>query len=322
MRRTRQHDFSRALVQETKLHSDDLILPLFVCEGKNIKETITTLPGVYRYSIDNILQVAALAHSLNIRALALFPIIDSNKKSAMAEEALNPNGLIQSSIKAIKDKLPDMGIITDVALDPYTLSGHDGIVDTNNYCLNDETVAILAQQALSHAQAGADIVAPSDMMDGRVAQIRQTLEDASYSNTLILAYAAKYASCMYGPFRDALATTGQLGSSNKGQYQMDFANQNEAIHEVLLDLQEGADIVMVKPGLPYLDVIYRINQECKIPVFAYQVSGEYAMLQFAAQNGCFALEDAMLESLVCLKRAGARAIFSYFALDAAKILLK
>jgi porphobilinogen synthase len=273
MRRMRSDDFSRKLSRETCLHVEDLIYPMFVTEGNAITEAIPSMPGIQRFSIDKLITEAKEIYDLGIPAIALFPVVPTTKKSLSAEEAFNPEGLIQQAIRALKSKVPKLGIITDIALDPFTIHGHDGVVDKNGYVVNDQTIEILVQQALSHAQAGADILAPSDMMDGRIKAIRSSLEQDGFVNTKILAYAAKYASSYYGPFRDAVGSKASLGTGDKSQYQMDPANSNEAMREVALDLQEGADMVMVKPGLPYLDIIYRIKTHFQVPTFAYQVSG-------------------------------------------------
>lgn len=321
MRRMRADDFSRNLMCETRLHVADLIYPMFVTEGNSVTEAIASMPGIHRFSIDTLVNEAEEIYALGIQAIALFPRLTTNKKSLLAEESYNDQGLIQQAIRAIKSKVPKLGIITDVALDPYTSHGQDGIIDANGYVINDQTTEILVQQALSHARAGADIIAPSDMMDGRIKAIRTNLESAGFVNTKILAYAAKYASSYYGPFRDAVGSTNSLGTSSKEQYQMDPANSNEALREVALDLQEGADMVMVKPGMPYLDIIYRVKTQFQVPTFAYQVSGEYAMIMAAAQNGWLVEQNAALESLICLKRAGADAILSYFAKKIAMLLV-
>jgi porphobilinogen synthase len=313
MRRMRTHDFSRRLMREHILSVDDLIYPLFVTEGEGRREAVASMPGVERLSLDVLLAEASEAYRLGIPAIALFPVIAADKKSLDAAESYNPDGLVQRSVRALKQALPELGIITDVALDPFTTHGQDGLIDGNGYVLNDETVAVLVKQALSHAAAGADIVAPSDMMDGRIGAIRLALEAERHVNTLILAYAAKYASAFYGPFRDAVGSAGNLGKSNKYSYQMDAANADEALREVALDLQEGADMVMVKPGMPYLDIIRRVKDRYGVPTFAYQVSGEYAMLKAAAQNGWLDEQAVVMESLLAFKRAGSDAILTYFA---------
>jgi len=314
MRRMRFNDFSRRLMRENQLTTDDLIYPMFVIEGTNEREAVASMPGVERLSIDLLVAEAKQLVQLGIPAIALFPVTPLSAKSLMAEEAYNPNGLAQRAVKAVKDACPDLGVITDVALDPFTTHGQDGIIDNTGYVLNDITVETLIQQALSHAQAGADVVAPSDMMDGRIGNIRCALEQAGHINTRIMAYAAKYASAYYGPFRDAVGSAGNLG------YQMDPANSDEALHEVALDLTEGADMVMVKPGMPYLDIVGRVKRELQVPTFAYQVSGEYAMHMAAFQNGWLDKDSVMLESLLGFKRAGADGILTYFAKDAALLL--
>lgn len=321
-RRVRRADFSRRLVAEQVLTTDDLILPLFVLEGNNHSENVESMPGVLRRSIDLLVEHAAQAFALGIPAVALFPVIEQDKKTKMAEEAHNDDGLIPRTVRALKSALPELGVITDVALDPYTLSGQDGIIDDNGYILNDVTVGVLVEQALSHARAGADIVAPSDMMDGRIAAIREALEAESFSNTMILSYAAKYASAFYGPFRDAVGSAANLGKADKFTYQMHPANSDEALHEVAMDIDEGADMVMVKPGMPYLDIIRRVKTDLKVPTFAYQVSGEYAMLKAAAQNGWLDEKKVMIESLLAFKRAGCDAILTYYAMDVAQLLKK
>ncbi|MCF6262135.1 MAG: porphobilinogen synthase [Xanthomonadales bacterium] len=319
-RRMRRDDFSRRLMRENQLSANDLIYPLFVLEGDKKKEEISSMPGVYRQSIDVLLETAADAVKLGIPALALFPVTPTEAKSLDAKAAYDPQGIAQQAVRALKEKFPDLGVITDVALDPFTSHGQDGLIDEEGYVLNDETIEVLVKQTLSHAEAGADIVAPSDMMDGRVGAIREALEAAGYSNTKILAYSAKYASSFYGPFRDAVGSAGNLGTGNKYSYQMDPANSDEALAEVELDLTEGADMVMVKPGMPYLDVLYRVKDTFEKPTFVYQVSGEYAMLKAAAQNGWLDEKAVVLESLLAFKRAGADAILTYFALDAARWL--
>lgn len=318
-RRMRRDDFSRRLMRENTLTSDDLIYPVFVLEGNGRREAVSSMPGVYRQSIDELLKTAAEAVTLGIPALALFPVIESGK-TPDGDEAYNPDGLVPRTVKALKQAFPQLGVITDGALDPYTSHGQDGPIDENGYVLNDKTVSILIKQALCHAEAGADVVAPSDMMDGRIGALRHALEQAGHIHVRILSYAAKYASAFYGPFRDAVGSAGNLGKADKKTYQMDPANLNEALHEIAADLQEGADMVMVKPGMPYLDVIRRVKDEFAIPTYAYQVSGEYAMLKAAAQNGWLDEEKVMLESLMAFKRAGADGILTYFALDAARAL--
>jgi porphobilinogen synthase len=322
LRRMRANDFSRRLMRENQLSVNDLIYPMFILDGKNKREPIISMPGVERMSIDLAVKECKLLSSLGVPAVALFPVTPASHKSEMAEEAYSPDGIAQRAVKAIKDACPEMGVITDVALDPFTTSGQDGIIDENGYVLNDITVEILAKQALSHAQAGADIVAPSDMMDGRIAQIRDVLEQDQHVNTRILAYSAKYASAYYGPFRDAVGSAANLGSSNKFNYQMDPGNSDEALHEVGLDLAEGADMIMIKPGMPYLDIVRRVKDEFKVPTFVYQVSGEYAMHMAAVQNGWLDEKAVMMESLTCMKRAGADAILTYFAKAAALELNK
>jgi len=319
-RRLRRDDFSRRLVRETVLTANDFIWPVFVIEGNNRREPVASMPGVERLTIDLLLQEAAEAAALGIPAIALFPVTPAEQKSLDAKEAWNDNGLAQRAVRALKEKLPQLGVITDVALDPFTTHGQDGIIDADGYVLNDVTVEALVQQALSHARAGADIVAPSDMMDGRVGAIREALEREGFVNTRILAYSAKYASAYYGPFRDAVGSAGNLGKGNKYSYQMDPANADEALHEVALDLAEGADMVMVKPGMPYLDIVRRVKDEFRVPTFVYQVSGEYAMHMAAAQNGWLDEQAVMMESLVCIKRAGADGILTYFAVKAARVL--
>ena len=320
MRRLRANEFSRRLVQQNIITPADLIEPLFVLEGKGQKEAVPSMPGVHRLSIDLLVEHAKQLYSLGVPAIALFPVTPSDVKSLDGREAFNPNGLAQRAVKAVKDALPDLGVITDVALDPFTTHGQDGIIDERGYVLNDVTTEVLVKQAISHAEAGADIVAPSDMMDGRVGAIRLALEANQHVNTAIMAYSAKYASAYYGPFRDAVGSAGNLKGADKKSYQMDPANLDEAIHECALDLAEGADLIIVKPGMPYLDVIRRVKDELKAPTFAYQVSGEYAMHHAAAQNGWLNLEQVMMESLVSFKRAGADGILTYFAMDAAKLL--
>ena len=320
MRRMRKDSFSRRLMRETRLSIDDLIFPVFIIDGSNEKQNIDSIPDIYRMSIDVLLKEAAELVALGIPAIALFPSPDDSVKTEDGSESFNPDGLVQRAVKALKENQPELGVITDVALDPYTTHGQDGIIDESGYVLNDETVEVLVKQALSHAQAGADIVAPSDMMDGRVGAIRLILEENDLIYTRILAYSAKYASAYYGPFRDAVGSSGNLGSSNKYNYQMDIANSDEALQEVALDLEEGADMVMVKPGLPYLDIVHRIKQEFGVPTFVYQVSGEYAMHMAAAQNGWLDEDSVAMESLIAIKRAGADAIMTYFAKKVAKIL--
>ncbi len=322
MRRMRADQFSRDLLRENQISVSDLIYPVFVTEGKGQREKIESMPGIERLSVDELVKEAQQVHALGVPSIAIFPVVPSEKKSNEAEEAFNPNGLAQKAIKALKDTLPDLGVISDVALDPFTSHGQDGLINDEGYVLNDETVEVLIKQALSHAQAGADIVAPSDMMDGRVGAIRNTLEKNNFRNTRILAYSAKYASSFYGPFRDAVGSASNLGGGNKFTYQMDPANTNEALHEVALDIHEGADMVMVKPGMPYLDIVRRVKDEFKMPTFVYQVSGEYSMLKAAAQNGWLCENDCVMESMLCIKRAGADAILTYFAKDIAQWLAK
>ena len=317
MRRTRSQAFSRRMVRETVLTADDLIYPVFVLEGKQRREPVASMPGIERLSVDLLLQEAEEVLELGIPAIALFPVTPQEKKSLDAAEAWNPEGIAQQAIRALKARLPELGIITDVALDPFTIHGQDGLLDDSGYILNDETVEALVKQAVSHAEAGVDIVAPSDMMDGRIGATRQAFEAGGFRNTQILAYSAKYASNFYGPFRDAVGSAGNLGGGGKHTYQMDPANSDEALREVALDLAEGADMVMVKPGLPYLDIIRRVKDEFGAPTFAYQVSGEYAMLIAAIQNGWLDERGCVLESLVAIKRAGADGILTYFAKRAA-----
>ncbi|MDP3010104.1 MAG: porphobilinogen synthase [Methylococcales bacterium] len=313
MRRMRYNEFSRRLMRENSLSVDDLIYPMFVIEGSNQKQAIASMPDVERYSLDLLVEQAREIYELGIPAIALFPVISADKKSNDAAEAYNPHGLVQRSVRTLKQTLPHLGIITDVALDPFTLHGQDGLINEAGYVLNDETIAVLVKQALSHAEAGADIVAPSDMMDGRIGAIRIALETERYMNTLILAYSAKYASAFYGPFRDAVGSAGNLGKGNKYSYQMDPANSDEAMREIQLDLEEGADMVMVKPGMPYLDIIRRVKNEYGVPTFAYQVSGEYAMLKAAYINGWLDEKAVVMESLLAFKRAGSDAILTYYA---------
>ena len=320
MRRMRYNDFSRRLMRENRLSVDDLIYPMFVTEGVNQRQAISSMPGVERLSLDLLLAEAHQLYELGIPAIALFPVTSADKKSEHAAEAYNPDGLVQRSVSALKKAIPGLGLITDVALDPFTTHGQDGLVNQDGYVMNDETIEVLTRQALSHAEAGADIVAPSDMMDGRIGAIRQALEAQNYSNTLILAYSAKYASSFYGPFRDAVGSAGMLGKGNKYSYQMDPANSDEAMREIQLDLQEGADMVMVKPGMPYLDIIRRVKDSYGVPTFAYQVSGEYAMLKAAAMNGWLDEKHVVLESLLAFKRAGSDAILTYYAKSVAQWL--
>ena len=320
MRRMRHDAFSRNLVRENILTASDLIYPVFVLEGNNREEEVASMPGVKRQSLDKLLLQAEECVKLGIPMLALFPVIDAAYKTEDAREALNPQGLVPRVVAELKKNFPELGVMTDIALDPYTSHGQDGLIDASGYVINDETVAGLAQQAQVHAQAGADVVAPSDMMDGRIAAVRAALDRKGCIHTRIMAYSAKYASSFYGPFRDAVGSSANLGKSNKNTYQMDPANSDEALWEVGLDLAEGADMVMVKPGMPYLDILRRIKDEYKAPTFVYQVSGEYAMLKAAAQNGWLNEEACVLESLLAFKRAGADGILTYFALDAARWL--
>jgi porphobilinogen synthase len=316
----RRDEFSRRLMRETRLSTDDLIFPLFIVEGSGQRQEIPSMPDIFRLSIDELLKEAAELCQLGIPAIALFPSPNQDSKSLDGHEAWNPDGLVQRAVRALKAEFPDLGIITDVALDPYTTHGQDGIIDDNGYVLNEETVTALVKQALSHAAAGADIVAPSDMMDGRIGAIRHALEEQQYIYTRILAYSAKYASSYYGPFRDAVGSSGNLGKGNKHTYQMDVANSDEALHEVGMDLAEGADMIMVKPGMPYLDIVHRVKAEFGAPTMVYQVSGEYAMHMAAARNGWLDEDAVAIESLVCIKRAGADAILTYFAKKAARLL--
>lgn len=313
LRRVRKHDFSRRLVRENQLTVNDLIYPVFVLEGEGQREAVASMPGVDRLSIDLLLIEAAELVELGVPAIALFPVTPLAQKSLLAEEAYNPDGLAQRATRALKARFPELGVITDVALDPFTTHGQDGIIDDEGYVQNDITTEILVKQALSHAAAGADIVAPSDMMDGRIGAIRAALEENGFVNVQIMAYSAKYASSYYGPFRDAVGSAANLGKSNKATYQMDPANGNEALHEVALDIAEGADSVMVKPGMPYLDVIRQVKDQFGVPTFAYQVSGEYAMHMAAIQNGWLKEKESIMESLLCFKRAGADGILTYFA---------
>ena len=317
MRRMRRDEFSRRLMRETVLSANDLIYPVFVHE-LNGRENVPSMPGIERLSIDELLKVAEEAVNLKVPALALFPVTAPDAKSLTAESAYDPEGLCQRAVRALKKNFPDLGAITDVALDPYTTHGQDGLIDDTGYVMNDETVEVLVKQALSHAEAGADVVAPSDMMDGRIGEIRDALEGQGHFHTKILAYSAKYASAFYGPFRDAVGSSGALGKGNKYNYQMDPANSDEALQEVQLDLSEGADMVMVKPGMPYLDIVYRVKQEFGVPTFVYQVSGEYAMIKAAAQNGWINEQQCAMEALTSIKRAGADGVLTYFALDAAR----
>jgi porphobilinogen synthase len=321
MRRMRKDEFSRQLMQETRLSVKDLIYPVFVVDGEDERQPIESMPSIYRLSIDNLIEEAAELAELGIPAIALFPVVEDKRKSENGEESYNPAGLIQKAIKQLKESFPDLGVISDVALDPYTTHGQDGIIDASGYVLNEETVETLVKQALSHAEAGADIVAPSDMMDGRIGAIRDVFEERQLIHTRILAYSAKYASNYYGPFRDAVGSGENLGQSDKSSYQMDISNSDEALQEIASDLSEGADMVMVKPGMPYLDIVHRVKTEFKVPTFVYQVSGEYAMHMAAVQNGWLQEKEIALESLTCIKRAGADAILTYFAKKAAKLIL-
>jgi porphobilinogen synthase len=322
MRRLRKQDFTRRLVAENQLTANDLIYPMFVLEGENQKDAVPSMPGVERLSIDLLVKEAHELVELGIPAIALFPVTPMQAKSPCASEAFNPEGLAQKAVRAIKQAIPNIAVITDVALDPFTSHGQDGLIDEQGYVLNDETIEVLVKQALSHAEAGADIVAPSDMMDGRVGALRQALESHGFINTCIMAYSAKYASSYYGPFRDAVGSAGNIKGGNKKNYQMDPANSDEAMREIALDLQEGADMVMVKPGMPYLDIVRRCKEEFKVPTFAYQVSGEYAMHKSAFANGWLNEDEVILESLIAFKRAGADGILTYFAKDAAQLLSK
>ncbi|QFU00443.1 Delta-aminolevulinic acid dehydratase [Halomonas sp. THAF5a] len=319
-RRMRRDAFSRRLMREHTLTAADLIWPVFVLEGEGQREAVPSMPGVERLSIDLLIEEAREAYELGIPAIALFPVVGTELKSELAEESFNAAGLVQRSVRALKAALPELGVITDVALDPYTSHGQDGILDEAGYVHNDRTVETLIKQALSHAEAGADVVAPSDMMDGRIGAIRQVLEQETLVNTRIMAYSAKYASRYYGPFRDAVGSAGNLGKADKTTYQMDPGNGDEALHEVALDLAEGADMVMIKPGMPYLDVVRRVKDELKVPTFAYQVSGEYAMHMAAFENGWLEADTVILESLLCFKRAGADGVLTYFAKRAARLL--
>ncbi len=320
MRRMRRDDFSRRLMRENILTVNDLIYPVFVIEGENTREAIESMPGVERITIDLLVKEAQEIAELGVPAMALFPVVGEAKKSDLAEEAYNPDGLAQRAVRAIKQAVPELGVITDVALDPFTSHGQDGLMNDEGYIINDETVEVLVKQAVSHADAGADVVAPSDMMDGRIGAIRAALESAGHSNTRILAYSAKYASSFYGPFRDAVGSAGNIGSGNKYSYQQDPANSDEALYEVALDLQEGADMVMIKPGMPYLDIVRRIKDEFKAPTYVYQVSGEYAMIKAASQNGWLDEKAVVMEALVGMKRAGADGILTYYAKTVAKWL--
>jgi porphobilinogen synthase len=320
MRRLRANDFSRRLVRENGLSPSDLIFPVFVLEGSGQRQSVDSMPGIERLSVDLLVEQAREVEQLGIPAMALFPVVDADRKSLMGEEAYAEDGLAQKAVRALKSALPDLGVITDVALDPFTTHGQDGIIDESGYVLNDVTTEVLVKQALSHAEAGADVVAPSDMMDGRIGAIRDQLENAGHHNTLIMAYSAKYASSYYGPFRDAVGSADNIKGGNKFSYQMDPGNTDEALHECALDLAEGADMIMVKPGMPYLDIVQRVKEELKAPTFAYQVSGEYAMHMAAFEKGWLQAEPVMLESLLAFKRAGCDGILTYFALQAARAL--
>jgi porphobilinogen synthase len=320
MRRMRRDPFSRALMRENTVTASDLIYPVFILDGVNQREPVASMPGVERVSVDLLLKVAEECVALGIPVLALFPVIDSALKTPDGVEAANPHGLVPRAVRALKQAFPELGILTDVALDPYTSHGQDGLIDDNGYVINDATTAMLVRQALTQAEAGVDVVAPSDMMDGRIGAIRAALEANGYIHTRIMAYSAKYASAFYGPFRDAVGSAKNLGKSDKNTYQMDPANGDEALREVGLDLAEGADMVMVKPGMPYLDVVRRVKDEFKVPTFAYQVSGEYAMLKAAAQNGWLDHDKVMMEAMMSFKRAGADGVLTYFALDVARLL--
>jgi porphobilinogen synthase len=320
MRRMRRDDFSRRLMRENTLTADDLIYPVFVLDGDNQREPVPSMPGIDRLSIDQLLTGAREIHDNGVPAIALFPVTPSDRKSEDAREAYNPDGLAQRAVRELKQAMPELGVITDVALDPFTTHGQDGLIDDSGYVMNDETVEVLVRQAVSHAEAGADIVAPSDMMDGRIGAVRAALEDAGHRNTRVLAYAAKYASSFYGPFRDAVGSAANLGGGDKYSYQMDPANSDEALREVALDLEEGADMVMVKPGMPYLDILRRVKDTFGAPTFAYQVSGEYAMLKAASQNGWLDERAVVMEALLSFKRAGADAVLTYYARDVARWL--
>ncbi|WP_449414212.1 porphobilinogen synthase [Pandoraea soli] len=319
-RRMRRDDFSRRLMRENHLTCDDLIYPVFVLEGENRREAVASMPGVERVSVDELLRVADTCVTLGVPVISLFPNIEATLKTPDGIEAANPDGLIPRAVRELKRHFPDLGVLTDVALDPYTSHGQDGVLDENGYVINDVTTGILVKQALTQAEAGVDIVAPSDMMDGRIGAIREALEAGGHIHTRIMAYAAKYASAFYGPFRDAVGSASNLGKGNKMTYQMDPANSDEALREVALDIEEGADMVMVKPGMPYLDIVRRVKDEFRFPTYAYQVSGEYAMLKAAAQNGWLDHDKVMMESLLAFKRAGADGILTYFALDAARLI--
>ena len=319
-RRMRRDDFSRRLMRENRLTCDDLIYPVFVLDGENRREAVDSMPGVERVSVDELLRVADTCVTVGVPVISLFPNVDASLKTPDGIEATNPDGLIPRAVRELKRHFPDLGVLTDVALDPYTSHGQDGVLDENGYVINDVTTGILVKQALTQAEAGVDIVAPSDMMDGRIGAIREALEAGGHIHTRIMAYAAKYASAFYGPFRDAVGSASNLGKGNKMTYQMDPANSDEALREVALDIEEGADMVMVKPGMPYLDIVRRVKDEFRFPTYAYQVSGEYAMLKAAAQNGWLDHDKVMMESLLAFKRAGADGILTYFALDAARLI--
>ncbi len=316
-RRMRRDDFSRRLMRENSLSASDFIYPMFILDGEQRREPVESMPGIERVSIDLLLEQAQEVSDLGIPAIVLFPVVDESGKSDKADESWNPHGLVQRAIRALKTAQPELGVITDVALDPYTSHGQDGLLDENGYVVNDETIEVLVKQALSHAEAGADVVAPSDMMDGRIGMIREALESSGYVNTRILAYAAKYASSFYGPFRDAVGSAANLAGADKYSYQMDPANSDEALHEAALDIDEGADMIMIKPGLPYLDIVRRVSEELQFPTFVYQVSGEYAMLKAAGQNGWIDERACVLEALLSIKRAGANGILTYYAKSAA-----
>ncbi|MEO5692327.1 MAG: porphobilinogen synthase [Usitatibacter sp.] len=322
MRRNRRHDFSRRLVREARLSPDDLILPVFVLEGSAPAEPVSSMPGVFRRNVEDLYPIVEQALTLGIPAMALFPVIDTGLKTNTAEEAFNSKGLVPRAVREIKKRFPEMGVITDIALDPYTSHGQDGLIDEQGYVVNDETLVVLRKQALAHAEAGVDIVAPSDMMDGRIGALREALDENEFIHTRILAYSAKYASAFYGPFRDAVGSGENLGKGDKKTYQMDPGNSDEALNEVALDLEEGADFVMVKPGMPYLDIVRRVKERFGVPTFVYQVSGEYAMLKGAAERGWLDGEAVMMESLLAFRRAGADAVLTYFAIDAAKVLAR
>jgi porphobilinogen synthase len=322
MRRMRRDDFSRRMMRERHLSTDDFIYPVFVIEGKNETQPVASMPGVSRYSLDKLMGVAEQTLKLGVPTVALFPLIEPSLKTADGKEAVNPKGLIPRAVAALKKSFPELGVMTDVALDPYTSHGQDGLIDESGYILNDDTIEVLREQALTQAEAGVDIVAPSDMMDGRIGAIRDALDERRFIHTRIMAYSAKYASSFYGPFRDAVGSASALGKGNKYTYQMDPANSDEALREVALDLAEGADMVMVKPGLPYLDIVRRVKDEFKAPTFVYQVSGEYAMLKAAFENGWLDEEKCVVEALLAFKRAGADGVLTYFALDAARYLAK